>query len=252
MMHQTLVFALLVSRVLAHAVLIDPVPRVGMAVDLGIKYVGNITNYVPDPSFPSCAEFQTPGPVTKRYVAGQNVTILWNNTLPHPSPPGVTLSVQYMPGQDFLKLAEGVDDTPQTVTVALPSSLSSPNAVLRFMWQSMSDGGFYVGCADVAIAPATELAAPSSRLAVPVPTYVAPVVVAPDAVARPVLVGSTVAIASAATNLSKIPLATATVNVATRTTVGTTSIASTNTLPFFQGAPPNQYFPKGKVVPKTR
>ncbi|KAI9341437.1 hypothetical protein BDR26DRAFT_860425 [Obelidium mucronatum] len=139
------------QTVTGHAILLDPIPRTGMAVGNGIKYVGNITNYIPDPKFPACAEFQTSGPVTKKYVAGETVGIKWKNTIPHSNPPGVTISIQYAVGGEFVVLAEGIDDGPEEATIKLPAGKSSPSAVLRFMWQSKEDGGFYVGCADVSI-----------------------------------------------------------------------------------------------------
>ncbi|KAI8612435.1 hypothetical protein BC830DRAFT_1136739, partial [Chytriomyces sp. MP71] len=159
-----LLLILAVQSAYCHAVLVTPTARAGMAVDIGIKYVGNITNYIPDPNFPSCAGFPS-GPIVQTFTAGSAVQITWNNTIPHMSAPGVTISVQYAPTAAFQILASNVDDTLQAFAVTLPAGMISQAAVLRWMWQSMEDGGFYIGCSDIAIAGGTantQLAAPQT------------------------------------------------------------------------------------------
>ncbi|KAI8618340.1 hypothetical protein BC830DRAFT_1109429 [Chytriomyces sp. MP71] len=144
------VVASLVVLVQSHAILVEPKARDGMAVGNGIKYVGNVTNYIPDPAFPMCAGFPAAATVAT-YNAGDKVTIKWDVTIPHTSDPGVTISMQYGTESDFIVLTSGVDDALGATAVTLPMDKSSKAAVLRFMWQSKSDGGFYVGCSDVTV-----------------------------------------------------------------------------------------------------
>ncbi|KAI8833872.1 hypothetical protein BJ741DRAFT_611415 [Chytriomyces cf. hyalinus JEL632] len=146
------VLAAFIQTAWSHAILVSPTARDGMAVDVGIKYVGNITNYIPDPNFPPCANFPQ-GPVVQTFAAGSSIPVTWSNTIPHDSPPGVTLGLQLDPANNgpFTTLAQGVDDTLQAYSAQLPAGATSNAAVLFWMWQSMSDGGFYVGCSDIAI-----------------------------------------------------------------------------------------------------
>jgi hypothetical protein len=136
-----------------HAVLLSPKARTGMAVDIGIKNVGNITNYIPDPGFDPCGGFPA-GPIAATFKAGDKVNVKWNVTIPHASDPGVSISLQTVVGGPFMQLAQKVNDSLGAFTVTLPAGQASPNAVLHWMWQSMDDGGFYVGCSDIAITAA--------------------------------------------------------------------------------------------------
>ncbi|KAJ3402720.1 hypothetical protein HDU80_004807 [Chytriomyces hyalinus] len=202
------VLAAFIQTAWSHAILVSPKARDGMAVDVGIKYVGNITNYIPDPNFPPCANFPQ-GPVVQTFAAGSSIPVTWSNTIPHDSPPGVTLGLQLDPANNgpFTTLAQGVDDTLQAYSAQLPAGATSNAAVLFWMWQSMSDGGFYVGCSDIAItanganlAPPTvavqqvsggqqaavqQAAAAAVPVAVPAAPAAVPVAVSPAAPAAP-------------------------------------------------------------------
>ncbi|KAJ3398571.1 hypothetical protein CcCBS67573_g04681 [Chytriomyces confervae] len=150
-----LVASAAVSLVYSHAVLIGPKSREGMDIGDGIKYVGNITRYAPDPSFPMCAGFPAAAPV-QTYTAGSKLDIKWSVTIPHTSDPGVTISIQYQPSEEFMVLGSGIDDALTQASIQLPPNKSSTSAVLRFMWQSKDDGGFYIGCSDIVVNPSKD------------------------------------------------------------------------------------------------
>jgi hypothetical protein len=133
-----------------HAVLLSPPARTGMAVGVGTKYYGNATAWLPDTTFPPCAN-STAGPIAATFQAGSSIMVQWNVTIPHASPPGVFINIQFQPGGAFMPLAQGVNDTLGAYPVTLPAGQTSQNAVLQWMWQSMEDGGFYVGCSDIAV-----------------------------------------------------------------------------------------------------
>ncbi|KAJ3110523.1 hypothetical protein HDU96_006509, partial [Phlyctochytrium bullatum] len=170
-----------------HAVLKSPKARDGMAVGIGIKYIGNITQSMPDPGFPACDIFP-PGPTVATFKAGSSVKVDWEITIPHPNPPGVFINIQYQPNEPFIDLATGLDNTLQSFTVQLPAGRTSNNAVLRWLWGSDSDGGFYLGCSDIVVEGAAPAPAPAPKAqpAAPPVAQPAPVPVAqPPPVAQP-------------------------------------------------------------------
>ncbi|KAJ3308597.1 hypothetical protein HDU76_003874 [Blyttiomyces sp. JEL0837] len=142
-----------VSSAMAHAILISPTSRVGMSVGNGIKYVGTPDNKpFPPAGTDPCQGFPA-GPIAATYTAGDTITVQWQNTIPHPSPPGVDIKIQYDFANNgpFVSLATGVDDGLLTYDVTLDKTMSTDHAVLRWSWGSNADGGYYVGCSDIAI-----------------------------------------------------------------------------------------------------
>ncbi|KAJ3398626.1 hypothetical protein HDV05_002397, partial [Chytridiales sp. JEL 0842] len=124
-----------------------------MADGIGIKYIGKTTAFVPDAI--TCEEFTgKPGPISATFTAGSQVPISWNVTLAHDSDPGVSVWIQYAPTEPFTMLKEKVNVNDLKTTVTLPADKTSENAVLRYSWQSTTDGGYYLGCADVKVVSA--------------------------------------------------------------------------------------------------
>eukprot|EP01119_Soliformovum_irregulare_P008263 TRINITY_DN21391_c0_g1_i1.p1 TRINITY_DN21391_c0_g1~~TRINITY_DN21391_c0_g1_i1.p1 ORF type:complete len:214 (+),score=52.57 TRINITY_DN21391_c0_g1_i1:34-642(+) len=140
----------LVSSVAAHGILACPKPRAGfMGTTPGLKLT---------PRPPSAAKLQDcegtqPGNITATYTAGSTIKVTWDNTIDHPSSPGVRIAFAPAPGAAFQVLsAFGNDIGPEgcnSLTVTLPNTVSK-NAILQWIWDSESDGGYYLGCADIA------------------------------------------------------------------------------------------------------
>jgi len=120
----------------------------------------------------------TPRDVTWVYTPGSTIDVTWRLTAPHPvnvATPreSVRISVAEQEGSkltyDFNLAANiisnvmvppstdasgsdtvAADDT-KTVQVTLPAALTGNHFVLQWVWDSESDGGGYIDCADIAI-----------------------------------------------------------------------------------------------------
>ncbi|KAJ3078637.1 hypothetical protein HK102_004349 [Quaeritorhiza haematococci] len=152
------------ERTLAHGLLAFPPPRndPGMSVAPGEK----IARFPPPADILNSCHTSTPGPIAATLTAGQAVNVRWDITIPHPSAPGVRIAFARAPGANFEVLAEGVDVNLNAYEVRLPADVTSPNAIIQWVWASETDGGFYLGCSDVAItAQAAAPAAPAGSAA---------------------------------------------------------------------------------------
>ncbi|KAG5463804.1 MAG: hypothetical protein BJ554DRAFT_6123 [Olpidium bornovanus] len=120
------IFLVAPQAVDGHAILTEPPPRRGQAVGRGLKFS-------PRPPTPAqlrtCMRAPANAPV-RAYTAGQNVTIKWDITTPHPSNPGVTVSIKYRRGQKFRPLVTGVNIFRRSVTVSLPANETSEHAIM--------------------------------------------------------------------------------------------------------------------------
>jgi len=151
-----LIFAVLVvfpALAYSHGVLYCPTPRAGMGVSPGTKH---------QPRPPTTQELNdcagsTAGTPTATYNAGDDISITWDTTLVHTNAPGVRIAVSYSSSDSFNQniLADfGVDVGGKgyhNFTVTLPSGKTSNNAIIQWIWDSSSDNGYYLECADVKI-----------------------------------------------------------------------------------------------------
>jgi len=129
---------------------LQPFPQAAAYADGGC---GGINNGDPGVQVPTVA-----------YQSGQEVTVTWDLTLPHPADnldSGVRIAVHYGPGDSFDQniLTGGVVGSGQpgtvsagltTVDVQLPAK-TCDYCTIQWIWAANQDGGSYIGCADVAI-----------------------------------------------------------------------------------------------------
>lgn len=113
------------------------------------------------------------------FTAGTSVPVRWRLTIPHPidvEDTGIRVSLHYESGSSFacnilkggLEGDPGYDDRPNMRVAAGPTTTTAPNTevtvlvdlpadqtcdycVLQWVWAARADGGFYMGCADIAI-----------------------------------------------------------------------------------------------------
>ncbi|KAJ3401156.1 hypothetical protein HDV05_000632, partial [Chytridiales sp. JEL 0842] len=143
------VFSGYVNQVDAHAAMTSPAPRTGMTNAAQVKFRGPTRGFVPAQM--TCERFATPGPISATYAPGATVPLQWKVDIPHASAPGVSVQIQYAPGQPFEEIATGLDIRALSANVQLPPGKTSENAVLRWQWQTQADNAYYVGCADIAV-----------------------------------------------------------------------------------------------------
>lgn len=158
-MLQLFLTTILFSNALSHGILTSPPARQGQNIAPGTKYQ-------PRPPSKSdltgCKESTSPGPVSLTWTAGSTQTVKWQVTIPHPVQPGVRIDIQYRPGEEFVNLLSGFDVNKGQADVSLPAGKTSDSAVLRWIWDSASDNGYYLGCGDVRVVAATRSASPST------------------------------------------------------------------------------------------
>ncbi len=166
--HLLLLLAYHARSTTGHGVMYDPQPRnaVGMqgtgakltpfgaALDLANNGCGGAANGDPGVGRPTIA-----------YRTGQQITVRWELTIPHPVDnldTGVRVAAHFRAGDSFDDniLAGGVEGSgdPGTlsadaleVTVTLPRGKSCDYCAIQWIWAARQDGGSYIGCADVAI-----------------------------------------------------------------------------------------------------
>jgi len=104
-----------------------------------------------------------PGPLNTvaTFNAGETITVQWVIHILHASAPGVQVALQYSAADSFSNnlLISGVDVQNNEITatstgqvnVTLPANKTSSTAVLQWIWATTADGGYYVGCSDIAI-----------------------------------------------------------------------------------------------------
>ncbi len=156
----------------AHGVLISPQARDGMAEGVGTK-LSPLTNRDGTIDFEdastrnSCPlsneEESMPGDVVAVVNPGQRIYVKYNIGIAHQAAPGVGLAIQ-IPGQTFDDLRTGfrivednegndaTSDGDHFTALIIPDNLEDTDkAVLQWGWISTSDGGGYIGCADIEI-----------------------------------------------------------------------------------------------------
>ncbi|KAJ3089332.1 hypothetical protein HK102_006631 [Quaeritorhiza haematococci] len=149
---------LLSSATLAsgHALMVDPPPR--NVPDMRQEPGGKLTPFPPPANLLNSCNTQagptTPGDAVATFTAGQTVTVRWKISIPHRSDPGVRIAVRYGETENFEVLADNIDVNTLSADVQLPAGKTSQNAVIQWIWASQEDGGFYLGCSDVAITAA--------------------------------------------------------------------------------------------------
>jgi len=109
----------------------------------------------------TCGNDPDAKPIVATYTEGQEITVTWEITIPHTSAPGVRIALKKQNSDSFdagTILVSGLEaSTPAntrgdySATVKLPAGVTCESCVLQWVWQSQSDGGFYIGCADVTI-----------------------------------------------------------------------------------------------------
>ena len=165
--------ALLPGEVLSHGVLVSPRTReaAGMrgdgakltpffqAKDLADGGCGGVANGDPGVGRPRQA-----------FRPGSQIKVEWDLTIPHPADnenTGVRIAIHYGPDESFDKniLAGGVagsgvpgfsaeqiqGEKRQSATLTLPVGKTCDYCTLQWVWAASSDGGLYIGCADIAI-----------------------------------------------------------------------------------------------------
>jgi len=141
--------------VFSHGILLCPTARSGMANGNGIKNPRPITAA----QLNDC-DGTNAGPIQATYVAGSSIAVVWETTIYHTNAPGVRIAVSYNTGDTFSQniLAPfGVEIGPDGIhgiNVTLPAGKTSNNAIIQWIWDSASDGGYYIGCSDVKIVAA--------------------------------------------------------------------------------------------------
>jgi len=102
------------------------------------------------------------------FKPGQKVEVKWSITIPHSRDrkrSGVRIALQYSSTDSFGSniLAGGVEGDPEytpldagkedieAFSVALPKGKTCKGCTLQWLWAAEGDGGYYLGCADIAI-----------------------------------------------------------------------------------------------------
>jgi hypothetical protein len=95
----------------------------------------------------------------------RSVDVSWDVTIPHGTSPGTRIAVKYAEDNEGFNdnvltaggatppFDETVDNSEagrKTLRVTLPEGKTG-SAVLQWVWASTTDGGWYVGCADIAV-----------------------------------------------------------------------------------------------------
>lgn len=104
-----------------------------------------------------------PGDVVASFSVGDTIDVVYDITITHPLEPGVRIAVRdpSIDGSlftdhilyDFSDNTDtDVDSGEHTLSLTLPTDLSCISCELQWLWASESDGGFYIGCADIEIA----------------------------------------------------------------------------------------------------
>jgi hypothetical protein len=171
------IFSLFVQA-MGHAKLTSPEPRGGPVAGTGAKLTPfanarTVANGLDGGDGCGGALNNDPGAQTPRitYSPGQQVTVQWSVTIPHNADrlnTGVRIALRYSSTDGFANnvLAGGVEGDPtyaavdagststEQMTITLPSGKTCSQCTLQWMWAARADGGFYLGCADIAIAQA--------------------------------------------------------------------------------------------------
>ena len=150
-----LTLAVFIPLVASHGILICPPARDGQMEVPGKK----ITPRPPTTTQLNACDGTSAGAIVGKYIAGSSINVTWDTTLLHTSAPGVRIAIKYSDADSFNAniLAEGVSIGNNGLnyhTVALPAGKTSNNAVLQWVWDSQTDGGYYLGCSDIAIVTA--------------------------------------------------------------------------------------------------
>jgi len=138
-------------QVESHGILVCPPARAGMNSPPGIKHY---PEPAPMDALNEC-NGSSAGTITGSYLAGSTISVTWDTTILHTSSPGVRIAVWYNDNDTFNSnvLADGVDigiTGNNTFNVTLSSKTCNP-CILQWVWQSSEDGGYYLGCSDIAI-----------------------------------------------------------------------------------------------------
>lgn len=159
------VLLLTLSNVSGHALLQEPPARAGMQTNalLGDKITPRPPTFQ---NLNGCLN-STAGPISRSYCGSTDALIQWVITLDHVNDPGVRVALGYPNEAEFRVLAEGVDVHLNQTLVRLPNEPCA-NCVLHWMWDSVLDGGYYVGCSDITIVTDTqECIAEAAAAAIP-------------------------------------------------------------------------------------
>ena len=102
------------------------------------------------------------GTPTVTYDVGATISVTYDITISHNLEPGVRIAIRDTSDAnskftdnilyDFSdNSASDADSGEHTIEVDLPAGFSCANCELQQLWASESDGGFYIGCADVTV-----------------------------------------------------------------------------------------------------
>jgi hypothetical protein len=105
------------------------------------------------------------GAASAEFAPGQNLTVKWRVTIPHPADnilTGVRIAIHYSNTDSYKDnilagMAVGdpdktkVDASLEEYTVTLPPTKTCSPCTLQWMWAAQNDGGFYLECADINI-----------------------------------------------------------------------------------------------------
>jgi len=175
MMKLVIFFLSFLIAINAHGILVCPPARAGQNNSPGLKLY-------PEP--PTSVELggcdvSTPAAPVATYVAGSTFLLTWDTTLLHPFLPGVRIAVSYSGADSFNDnvLVNGHDigvSGLNTINVTLPPNKVSTSAIIQWVWASVTDGGYYLGCADIVIVASGNYAAPSCAATVGNVVFAAP------------------------------------------------------------------------------
>jgi hypothetical protein len=100
-----------------------------------------------------------PAKINSEYMAGDEISVLWDVTIPHDNAPGVRVAMAYGKGDLFTSnvLVDNYDVNRKSVQVKLPSNKGCLGCYLQWSWRSIEDDGIYMACSYVKInCPSTD------------------------------------------------------------------------------------------------
>jgi len=177
-----LILALVVPMVFGHGILFDPQARLGVREGATAKkylystYGTNGVYPLGNTILRTCGDEPvgiTPVTPTVVYSPGSTIDVTWRLTVPHPTTPATpkeairiavaeekntneyTWTVVFTDSTstqgDVSGSANANTDDDITRSVTLPTGFTCDHCALQWVWDSQTDGGAYLDCADVAI-----------------------------------------------------------------------------------------------------
>ena len=94
-----------------------------------------------------------PNTINAEYIAGDQINVAWDLTIPHDNAPGVRVAMAYGNGDLFTNniLVDGYDVNRKSIQVTLPKGKGCQGCYLQWSWRSIEDDGIYMSCSYVKI-----------------------------------------------------------------------------------------------------